>query len=70
VDITALRTLEEVIVDLAKRKVRVILTEANERVSTKLKRAGIVDLVGADNLQPSLGKALERSAVLSASVEH
>jgi SulP family sulfate permease len=70
VDITALRTLEEVIVDLAKRKVRVILTEANERVSAKLKRAGIVDLVGADNLQPSLGMALERSAVLSTSVEH
>jgi SulP family sulfate permease len=66
VDITALRTLEEVIVGLAKRKVRVILTEANERVTGKLQRAGIVELIGPDNLQANFGAALERSAALIA----
>jgi sulfate permease, SulP family len=60
VDITALRTLEEVIVDLEKRKVRVILTEANERVLGKLHRAGVVELIGAANVQLTLGAALKQ----------
>ena len=66
VDITALRTLEEVILGLAKRKVRVVLTEANERVTGKLQRAGIVELLGAQNIQPNFRAALERSSELAA----
>lgn len=59
-DITGLQTLEEVIRDLHRRKVRVMLTGANERVAGKLRRAGIVDLIGADNFCENLEQALAR----------
>src|SRR3990167_7387552 len=49
IDITGLQTLEEAIRDLQKRGVNVILTGANERVTGKLKRAGILELFGAQN---------------------
>jgi SulP family sulfate permease len=60
IDITALQTLEEVVRDLQRRKVRVMLTGANERVTGKLRRAGIVDLIGADNCCENLEQALAR----------
>ena len=60
IDITGLQTLEEVIKDLHRRKVRVMLTGANERVAGKLHRAGIVELIGADNLCDNLEQALRR----------
>ncbi|HVT35125.1 MAG TPA: sodium-independent anion transporter, partial [Nevskiaceae bacterium] len=41
-DITGLQTLEEAIDNLQRRKVRVILCEANQRVLLKLTRAHIV----------------------------
>jgi SulP family sulfate permease len=59
-DITGLQTLEEVIRDLQRRKVRVMLTGANDRVSGKLRRAGIVDLIGAENFCDNLEQALAR----------
>lgn len=59
-DITGLQTLEEVIRDLHRRKVRVMLTGANERVAGKLRRAGIVDLIGEDNFCENLEQALAR----------
>lgn len=49
IDITGLQTLEEVIRDLHKRGVIVMLSGANERVRRKLARAGIIDLVGREN---------------------
>jgi sulfate permease, SulP family len=49
IDITGLQTLEEVIHDLHKRHVRVMLTEANYRMHGKLEKAGIIDLVGSEN---------------------
>jgi SulP family sulfate permease len=49
IDVTGIQTLEEVIVDLHKRHVRVMLTGANARVAAKLEKAGVVALVGADN---------------------
>jgi SulP family sulfate permease len=60
IDITGLQTLEEVIRDLQKRKVRVMLTGANERVTGKLHRAGIVSLIGAENFCENLEQALAR----------
>lgn len=60
IDITALQTLEEVIRDLQRRKVRVMLTGANERVAGKLRRAGIIELIGADNFCENLEQALAR----------
>ncbi|MET0535184.1 MAG: SulP family inorganic anion transporter [Steroidobacter sp.] len=60
IDITGLQTLEEVIRDLQRRKVRVMLTGANERVAGKLRRAGIVELIGERNACANLEQALER----------
>jgi SulP family sulfate permease len=42
IDVTGLQTLQEVIEKLTRRGVHVLLTEANERVSAKLQRMGIV----------------------------
>ena len=58
IDITGLQTLEEVIRDLQRRKVRVMLTGANERVRAKLEKSGILDLVGRENLFERLPAAL------------
>lgn len=63
-DITALNTLEEVATTLQKRGVRVMLSEANARVSGKLQHAGIDMLLGADAVHASLSSAL-RSATAS-----
>lgn len=60
IDITGLQTLEEVIRDLQRRKVRVMLTGANERVTGKLQRAGIVELIGEQNFCTNLEQALQR----------
>ena len=57
-DITGLQTLEEVIVDLQKRGVRVIITGANTRVEEKLQKAGILNLLGANNIFKEFPQAL------------
>lgn len=49
IDVTGLQTLEEVIQDFQKRGVKDLLSGANERVSAKLIKAGIIDLVGKEN---------------------
>jgi len=59
IDITGLQTLEEVIRDLQKRGVRVMLSGANERVCGKLRRAGLLDLVGEQNNFSDFDQALE-----------
>jgi SulP family sulfate permease len=61
VDMTALQTLEEVIQGFQKRRVRVLLAEANELVRGKLIRAGIGDLIGSDNICATLGDAIASS---------
>lgn len=58
IDVTGLQTLEEVVRDLHRRRVRVMLTGANPRVEGKLRRAGLIDLVGEENLLPGLSDAL------------
>jgi SulP family sulfate permease len=57
-DITGLQTLEEIVLDLHQRGVSVMLTGVNERVLGKLKKAGILDLIGAENNFPDLAHAL------------
>jgi SulP family sulfate permease len=57
-DITGLQTLEEVVRDLQRRKVRVMLTGANERVTGKLEKAGLIDLLGRENFCRDLPHAL------------
>lgn len=65
-DITALNTLEEVATTLRKRGVRVMVSEANARVSAKLRHAGLDAVLDADGVHPLLSLAL-RSAVDEAS---
>jgi sulfate permease, SulP family len=61
VDITGLQTLEEVIRDLQRRGVTVMLSGANERVQAKLVRAGIIELIGQANSFRDFGAALAAS---------
>ena len=58
IDITGLQTLEEVVRDLHRRKVRVMLTGANERVTGKLEKAGLLELLGRENFCRDLPQAL------------
>jgi SulP family sulfate permease len=58
IDITGLQTLEEAIRDMHHRKVRVMLTEAAPGVAVELERAGVIELVGAENYFETLGAAL------------
>lgn len=60
IDITGLQTLEEVVKDLQRRKVRVMLTGANARVTAKLEKAGILELLGRDNFCTDLPHALRQ----------
>lgn len=57
-DITGLQTMEEVIRDLRRRGVRVMLTGANARVAAKLERAGILETIGPGNSFSNLPDAL------------
>jgi SulP family sulfate permease len=50
IDMTGIHTLESVIRDLQRRQVRVMLAGANPRLSVKLRKAGILDLVGQDGV--------------------
>jgi len=59
IDITGLQTLEEVIRDLQKRGVNVMLSGANRRVRAKLIKAGIIDLIGEANHFSSFYEALD-----------
>ena len=59
VDITGMLTLEEVILDMHRRGVRVLLAGANARVAGKLEKAGIVELVGAENCFERFADAVE-----------
>lgn len=57
-DISGLQTLEEGILALQKRGVRVMLTGANAKVESKLRKTGIIDHLGNDNLFPEFNQAL------------
>jgi SulP family sulfate permease len=65
IDITGIQALEEVILELHKRKVRVMLSGANARVEGKLERAHIVELIGRDNFFKEFGQALLASRELA-----
>lgn len=58
VDVTGLQVLEDVIVRLRSRGVRVLLAEANTRVRGKLRKAMIADLVGPQGMFDTLPQAL------------
>ena len=58
IDVTALKTLEQTLSHLKKRGVRVILTGTSPRVKHRLEKAGIVQLVGQNNVLNQFSDAL------------
>ena len=65
-DITGIQMLEEVIVALQKRGVRVLLCEANERVLAKLSKAGALAKLGTDGYDARFVTVLMRACQTSA----
>lgn len=59
IDITGLQTLEEMIKDLQRQGVNVILSGANKRVRRKLLKAGIIALIGSQNHFMSFDNAMQ-----------
>lgn len=57
IDATGLHTLEEVVQNLQQRGIRVMLVEANDRVTRKLKNMGLPDRLGENNMLPSVQRA-------------
>ncbi|KTD40656.1 SulP family inorganic anion transporter [Legionella parisiensis] len=57
-DVTGLQTLEEIIEDLQGRNVRVILSGSNSRVEEKLRKGGIIKLLGEKNFHKEFSEAL------------
>lgn len=70
IDFTGLLTLEEAILDLHKRGIRVMLTGANDRVHAKLEKAKIINLVGPDNYFKNVLQALVVCQQLAEQDEH
>ncbi len=58
IDFTGLQALEEAIIDLQNRGVHVILCGARPKIEDKLRKAGIMDLLGQNNFANELSKAL------------
>lgn len=69
IDGTGIQTLEEVIIALQKRGVRIILSGANPRVYGKLKKAGIIHLLGESNIFAEFKDALNASRQSGAMAE-
>jgi len=65
IDITGLQTILEVVEDLQRREVRLMLCEANDRVRMKMDRAGILDRIGWENYTDTLPEAIARSTKLT-----
>lgn len=57
-DITALQTLEDMIHHFHRKQVKVVISGANSRVALKLRRAGIVQLVGEEQFFAEFDDAL------------
>jgi SulP family sulfate permease len=61
-DITGLETMEDVIRRMQKRGVRVMLCEANERVTEKLRKSNLLEIIGPSNYVDAFGDALAQCA--------
>lgn len=65
VDATAMQTFRQMIELFQNKHKRIILCEANERVTRKLTQAGILDQLGAENVYPDLLAALNAAEGVS-----
>ncbi|MBF0560425.1 MAG: STAS domain-containing protein [Alphaproteobacteria bacterium] len=68
IDITGLQMLEEVIEHLQGRGVTVLLCRANGRVRLRLRRSGIMKMIGPQNYCHTFVAALARSRILTGAV--
>lgn len=57
IDATGLQTLQDVVLDLQERGVRVMLVEANSSVTRKLRKMGLTDRLGEGNFLPHVEMA-------------
>ena len=62
IDATGLQTLEDVVEQLRAQGVRVIFTEMNERVRSKMRRIGLLNRLGEGNVLRNLAEVLARLA--------
>ncbi len=62
VDFTGLQALQDSIKNLQKQGIRVILCGAKAPIETKLRKAGIVDLLGHDNIFGELNQAMSAAS--------
>src|SRR5690606_33327194 len=60
IDATGLQAMETVVLSLHERGVRVIVSEPNPRVYGKLRKMGLVDKLGPDDVVPTFAQALAR----------
>ncbi|WP_302151633.1 SulP family inorganic anion transporter [uncultured Alistipes sp.] len=66
IDSTGLHNLTT-LCDMSRReKIEVVLSGVNEKVRVALERAGIIDMLGAENVCPNIHVALERAGKLAA----
>ncbi|RUR11933.1 SulP family inorganic anion transporter [Legionella sp. km772] len=63
IDLSGLQSLEEVIKDLHQRAVQVMLCETNALVEGKMRKAGIVSLIGETNFHKEFSLALRRADI-------
>jgi SulP family sulfate permease len=70
IDITGLQSLEEAIEDMKKRRIAIVLCEANERVHARLAKAGILQMIGKQNYFHSLAKALNQCRSIAEDSTH
>jgi len=64
VDATGISALDQIITDFLKHDATVLLSEVRPNVLHKLKRAGLVRELGADNLTATLALALKRAQAI------
>lgn len=60
VDITGLQALEEALSLFHKRHIKVMVCETNNRVFSKLSKAGLVEKVGTENFFPTFASAIQQ----------
>lgn len=65
-DIASLQTLEEAILNLEARGIRIILCEANDRVRDKLGKAGILAAIEQEDYFDSFASAIARCNIMLA----
>ncbi len=64
IDATGIRTLEDVLISFKKHGTLLILSGVSSGVSKSMKRAGLTDKIGENNIQPTFDDALLRAKTL------